>query len=94
MVIPKTVELNVSDIQAFHTCKVCNQNKYLYTSGFFPGPIETDFDIAHTKQYFGTGKSAFRVVLISKDMYRMFIEFGVKGVAYIPCCSNGEVLNY
>jgi hypothetical protein len=84
--IIKTIELDMGDVLTYQSCDMCKNIKYFpHTRGFFPKPLQYDFDIAHSKQYFGDGFRAFHAVLINRRIYNLFNEIGVKGISYIPC---------
>lgn len=86
LVVEKRVPLAVSDDLKFEVCDVCDAKKYLpHTRGFFPKPLETDFDIAKSREYFGSGGDARQEMIISKTTYEVLIEAGIKGVDFIPC---------
>jgi hypothetical protein len=84
--ITQAVGLNMPDVLSFKICDLCKRKKYLpHTRGFCPSPKSDDFAIAHSAQYFGDGHSAFREVLINKDIYKLFKKVGVNGISFIPC---------
>ena len=71
---------------SFKICDLCKRKKYLpHTRGFFPSPLNGNFTIAHSIQYFGDGHKAFRATLVNKDIYQLFKKVGVNGISYIPC---------
>lgn len=82
------VGLNIYDLP-FEKCKECNRIKYLpHTRGMFP-KITRDLDnyIFKTKEYFGSGASANKNVIINKELYRKLIENKIKGIHFKPVMS-------
>jgi len=87
--INQTVDLDMSSVTAFKTCDTCKQKKYLpHTRGFFPSPVDGDFTIAHSTQFFGSAYEAHHAVLINKRIYNLFNKIGVNGIYYTPCCTK------
>ncbi len=73
--IPKAeFNLDMKGIE-FSVCSVCHRIKYLPTiNGFFPKPLNTNFDLIKTKEYFGSGHAAFNQILVSKKMMREMVK--------------------
>jgi len=86
--INQTVDLDMSSVTTYKLCDACKQKKYLpHTRGFFPSPVNGDFTIAYSTQYFGNVYEARHAVLINKKIYNLFNKIGVNGIYYTPCCS-------
>jgi hypothetical protein len=84
--ISKYIDLEMANAKDFVICSKCNMKKFLpHTKGFFPKPLENNFKIAKSTQYFGSNRSAFNAVIISKELFCVFDEFRIKGISYIPC---------
>ena len=73
--IPKSeVEIDMRD-REFVVCAICGRKKYSPTTkGFFPMPSYSGFDIIKTKEYFGSGGSAFNQILIFKDLMKSLMS--------------------
>lgn len=67
-------------------CSACKCQKYLpVTRGYFPPLVATPrADIAKTRQYFGSGSSAFRVVLVSQKLGKVLRERKIRGIEFVP----------
>lgn len=67
-------------------CSVCGRRKYLpVTRGPFPALMsEPSAAMVKTKEYFGSGASAHRGVLISQTIARALIAEGVRGASFRP----------
>jgi hypothetical protein len=67
-------------------CANCGRLKYLpVTRGFFP-PLAADPDVSMVKsaEYFGSGASAFKAVLVSADIAKALRQANVNGASLIP----------
>jgi hypothetical protein len=68
-------------------CPECTRIKYSpFTRGMFPA-IQGHPDLSHavkTKEWFGSGASARRGLLVSGDVYRAIADEKLKGVAFVP----------
>jgi len=73
--IPKAkFEFNMNEIE-FSICPICAQKKYSpVVNGFFPTPIESNFHIIRTREYFGSGHSAFNKILLSHELMDTMIK--------------------
>ncbi|WP_020614476.1 hypothetical protein [Sediminispirochaeta bajacaliforniensis] len=88
MVVEKRVALALPENAAFQICDVCKGKKYvpgILARGFQPAPVEKDFAIAQSQEFFGDGGTAFRITIVSKAVYQLLLEVGIKGVDFIPC---------
>ncbi|MBR5932585.1 MAG: hypothetical protein IK002_01220 [Treponema sp.] len=69
----------------FEKCPVCGKIKYaMCHNNYFPKISKMDSFIAWTAEYFGSGHSAFRQVIINRNLYDFFIQNNIKGVNFIP----------
>lgn len=85
-IIPqKEVSLNLSEYpyQKYETSEML---KYLpITHGFFPSLKESSANHYNiTKEYFGSGASANKAIIISNDLYTSIIKNKLKGVSFVP----------
>lgn len=67
-------------------CALCGRIKYLpHRKGFFP-PLEQypSGDIAKTREYFGSGASAYKSIVVSRTIVAAFVAHGVRGVSFCP----------
>jgi len=86
IIVKRHVKLEIPEEQKFEICSTCNNKKYVpHTRGFFPKPSETNFSIAKSKDFFGSGGSARQEMIISKEIYEIFHEAKMNGVDFIPC---------
>jgi hypothetical protein len=86
LIVEQHVPVAIYQDAKFEVCNVCGAKKYLpHTRGFFPKPLETDFAIAKTREYFGSGGEARQEMIISKAAYDTLLEAGIKGINFIPC---------
>lgn len=85
LVVEQTVPV-VTDGLTADRCGGCGRLKYLpVTRGFFP-PLasEPPVSMVKTAEYFGSGASAFRAVLVSADLTKALMEAHVKGATTMP----------
>jgi hypothetical protein len=70
----------------FETCSKCGRVKYLpHTRGFFPTLLaEPGGAMAKTHEYFGSGASAHRGVLLSQAIVEALNSAGVRGASFRP----------
>jgi hypothetical protein len=69
-------------------CPSCGRKKYPYRPvlrGFHPAPSNAAAPAFKSSQYFGSGASAFRAVLVSNSLYRKISDAGLKGVVFCAC---------
>ena len=83
--IPTVVPVEVSGLP-FDVCVQCGRKKYHHvTRGFFPKPEVTGSTAFKSLQYFGSGASAYRQVMVSNALYRKIAGAGIKGVDFGAC---------
>ncbi len=70
----------------FSTCPVCKKIKYTPVEiGFFPAPPRTNFHILKTKEFFGSGHSAFNKILMSHEIMSELVKIKVaKYYNFVP----------
>ncbi|AEG01993.1 hypothetical protein Metme_3632 [Methylomonas methanica MC09] len=84
--LTEQVELHDLDDARVETCDVCGRSKYLPLTGrFMPAPAATNAAMFRSNQYFGSGASAWRMVIISQELYAKAQSANLKGVSYVPC---------
>lgn len=78
------VEFIDIDRYPYEICNECGRKKYLpITKGRFPKTRTIPKShIARTKEYFGSGGSAFNEVLVSQELYKRIVEYELKGVSF------------
>lgn len=70
-------------------CPLCGRRKFLpFTRGCFPrfqsppaGP-----PVVKSREYFGSGASAFREIAVSHEMYMAIAKAGLRGCSFLPMC--------
>lgn len=85
--VPKAPEVAVeTDDLTGQRCATCGRIKYLpVTRGPFPALVsEPSAKMTKTKQYFGSGASAHRRVIISQDVARALAEMKIRGASMRP----------
>jgi len=83
--IPNLVELQMGDYP-FEECSTCGRKKFdPRVAGFSQLPASTASNIFKSTQYFGSGASAFRHVLVSNALYGKFHLVQARGVEFQPC---------
>ncbi len=67
-------------------CSACKKTKYLpHTRGYFPKFCDSVSEsIVRTQEYFGSGASAFRPVVISNAVFRRLREHKLSGIKFHP----------
>jgi hypothetical protein len=84
--IPQLVPLLMdSETYAFERCVFCDRKKYKHVTGFFPSPQASNLPLFKSVQYFGSGASASRAVLVSKALYRRIKDAALKGIEFYAC---------
>jgi hypothetical protein len=84
--IPQLVPLLMdSEAYSFERCMFCDRKKYKQVTGFFPAPQSTDFPLFKSVQYFGSGRSARRAVLLSNALCRRIRDAALKGAEFFAC---------
>jgi hypothetical protein len=87
--IPHFVPLVMdSETYAFERCASCDRKKYKHVTGFFPSPQSTDFPLFRSVQYFGSGASANRAVLLSFALYRRIRDAALRGAEFYACAAT------
>lgn len=87
--LTELAELNDLDDLPFDTCASCGRIKYLPITGrFMPAPSKTSAAMFRSNQYFGSGASANRMVIVSQELFVKAQSAGLKGVSYEPCLSK------
>ena len=90
------VQLRVDDLledefdlgdHGFEVCPICRRKKYLpFTRGMFP-PMRKPLNEVHAirvQEWFGSGASARRPILISGEIARQLLEINVRSVDLLP----------
>jgi hypothetical protein len=82
--------LQLLDDQPSERCDHCNRRKYLpICRGAFPEFAELpDAHILKTREYFGSGASADKGVIVSADLFGKINDLKVRGVGFIPCLQS------
>jgi hypothetical protein len=90
--IQEGVDLDIDGLP-FTLCECCNRKKFLpITKGVFPAPLTPKGPLYKSNQYFGSGASAFRLILSSSLVFRTMRDRRVKGVDFKPCKRNSTNL--
>lgn len=67
-------------------CSDCGRRKRAaFLRGYFPEPVGTDAPMFKSKEYFGSGAGAFKLVFVSNPMYRRIRDASLRGVNFYPC---------
>lgn len=84
-----TSTLRIAENQPAEVCTSCDRRKYLPISkGPFPSLVEEPTEpMLKTQEYFGSGASAWRAVIVSSALFQVLKEQKVNGVDFIPCAS-------
>lgn len=74
----------------FVECNSCGRIKYLpITRGYKPAPVSFPAKaMFRSNQFFGSGASAHRMVLVSNEIFVKAESLKLKGVSYMPCLPN------
>jgi len=84
--IPQLVTLLMdSEDHAFERCMFCDRKKYKHVTDFFPSPAPVDFPLFKSVQYFGSGASAHRAVVLSNALYCRIRAAALKGAEFFAC---------
>jgi hypothetical protein len=83
--IPQVCDLKLEG--ASHVeCPFCRRKKYSPVfRGFLPAPVAPNTPIFKSSQSFGAGALAFKLIIVSADLYRRFKEVGLKGAEFYAC---------
>src|SRR5262249_16273996 len=89
LVIEEEVGIKTEGL-AFECCEKCCRIKYLpVTRGPFPPLNEVPTRaMAKTHEYFGSGGSAFKCVIVSQDLAGAFIAEKLRGASLQPVASD------
>jgi len=70
-------------------CSKCGLGKFhMHSKGFFPKlGRSTNEDILKSNEFFGSGGSAWRALVVSAEVYKAMMAFKLKGVTFIPLAS-------
>jgi hypothetical protein len=83
--ITQTTDLKTENL-ALTQCSVCKRQKYPPTvTGFFPAPSSTYLVLAKSRQYFGSGASAFQQIMVGHELYVKIKKAGMKGADFQAC---------
>jgi len=87
LVVANEVDVETAGLP-FETCSRCHRPKFHpHARGFFPGVAGEDGErVARTKQWFGSGASAYQVVLATRVVVRELK--GVRGVTFKPSANS------
>lgn len=79
--------LQLSKDQPCETCVSCGRTKYLpICRSLFPTLTEPPADpILKTQEYFGSGASAWKAIIVSTQLYQKIRDHKLNGVRFIPC---------
>ena len=68
-------------------CSSCGRKKFIpHTRGLFPYPLnETELNIFKPCNYFGSGNSAHKIILVSSQLYKELSSLNVKGISFAAC---------
>lgn len=85
LVVEERVELALHDLPG-ETCPRCHRLKLAsHVRGYFPSlrglPSAA---IVRTREYFGSGASAFNEILVSKELARSLLRAEAKGISFTP----------
>ena len=81
-------ELLINSDQKRNTCESCGRLKYYpYVRGFYPKfgeDVDPSIHMIKTKEYWGSGASADRSIIVSHELYHLINENKIKGVSFTP----------
>jgi hypothetical protein len=84
--IPHLVTLMMdSGTFAVERCEFCDRKKYAHVTGFFPTPQATVFALFKSVEYFGSGASAHRAVVISSALCLKSRDTSLRGAEFYAC---------
>jgi hypothetical protein len=88
LVVDAEVDVETDGL-ACATCGTCGRNKFVAPPEAF-SPLPRDHGIVarpimRSRQWFGSGASAFREVLVSQELRRSLVASGIKGASFRPC---------
>lgn len=87
LVIKPEVELNIPDGHRLELCKSCGRVRYAYFErGPCPGPIVSRLPpLFKSVQYFGSGHSSHKQVMVSAELYRELDARKLTGLSFAAC---------
>jgi hypothetical protein len=93
LVVEEAVPVAASGLPG-NRCPRCGQMIYLPVArGAFPALMEEPRDaIARTREYFGSGASASRPVLVNSSIAQALVQAKVRGVALRPVAASGDAV--
>jgi hypothetical protein len=67
-------------------CSQCGQGKFnMHNKGFFPKlERKTNGNIVRSCEFFGSGGSAWRALIVSDKVYQAISAFNLKGIRFVP----------
>jgi rRNA maturation protein Nop10 len=85
--ITELVDLSSDDLAdaPFETCVHCGRLKYLPIGRFDPAPGPTSAPMFRSKQFFGSGGAANRLVMVSNAVYAKAQTLNLRGVGFSVC---------
>ena len=91
LVVDATVPIETQDLP-YERCQRCDRVKYqVIVKGAFPRVAELPKTaMVKTSEWFGSGGSAYRAVLVSQDVRRGLLSEGARGVHFIPVATSAE----
>lgn len=87
VVVREEVEL-IHDGLSPTRCGLCGRIKYLpHRRGYFPSLTKYPLaPISKTREYFGSGASAYKSIVVSQTIISAFTSHGVRGASFWPIC--------
>lgn len=91
LVVDELVPLDVAG-QASETCGRCGRLKYLpIVRGPIPRPASRpSSNMFKSAQWFGSGASAWRAVIVSRELGRAIRSSGIRGVSFLPLAPGDD----
>lgn len=87
--IDNEVDVDTSGLE-YRDCQYCGRRKYMINRlRFYPAPEPIDSPIFLSKQRFGAGLHAFRLIYVSNELYRIIKQANLKSVSFLPCAEPG-----
>lgn len=76
----------------FEVCSACKRPKYLpFTRGFFPAmttPPSSSVHLVKSREWFGSGGSAFRMLFMSQHLFRAIRQHKLRGLSFGAVASD------
>jgi hypothetical protein len=83
--IQSRVDIPVEGLPS-EVCPRCGLVKSNFVKrGYWPEPWGDEAPLRKTRQWFGSGGSAYRPVIASSEIYHRIQELGLRGVSFTPC---------